>query len=144
MWLSPRRSRSHELLIHGQQDDLVDWPCKARLKGMTDCPTTSAAGLDRARASVMEVSVSASVLVTRTAHFPAFLHLRVTNRPGPVSIVRSDQAQQRRMEKATGRYERERLRKRLGQQAASSTADLVDPAQCNADRRDSALCQYRP
>ena len=51
-----------------------------------------------------------------TAHFPAFLNLRVTN------LVRSDQAHQRRMEKAAGRYERKRLRKRLGQQSASSTA----------------------
>ena len=33
-----------------------------------------------------------------TAHFPAFLHLRVTNLPRPDTIMRSDQARQRRME----------------------------------------------
>ena len=33
-----------------------------------------------------------------TAHFPAFLHLRVTNLPRPDSIMRSDQARQRRMD----------------------------------------------
>ena len=68
-----------------------------------------------------------------TAHFPAFLHLRVTNLPGPDRIVRSDQAQQRQ----------------TPLQATSATiriehSDLVDPAQCHADRRDSARCQYRP
>ena len=48
--------------------------------------------------------------------------LRVTNLPGPDSIMRSDQARQRRVEKAVGRCERTRLRKRLGPQASSSTA----------------------
>ena len=33
-----------------------------------------------------------------TAPFPVFLHLRTTNFPGPDSITRSEQAQQRRME----------------------------------------------
>ena len=56
-----------------------------------------------------------------TAYFPAFLHLRVTNLPGLDRIMRSDQAQQRRMDKAVGRYERKPLCKQLGQQAASST-----------------------
>ena len=56
------------------------------------------------------------------AHFPAFLHLRVTNLLGPDSIMRSDQARQRRMEKAVGSYERERLHRRRGLQASSSTA----------------------
>ena len=50
-----------------------------------------------------------------TAHFPAFLHLRVTNLPGPDRIVRSD------MEKVAGRYERKRLRKRLASSTATSS-----------------------
>ena len=45
------------------------------------------------------------------AHFPAFLHLRVTNLPGPDSTMRSDQARQRRTEEAAGRNERKGLRK---------------------------------
>ena len=32
----------------------------------------------------------------QTAHLPVFLHLRTTNLPGPSSITRSEQAQQRR------------------------------------------------
>ena len=34
----------------------------------------------------------------QTAHLPVFLHLRTTNLPGPNSIMRSEQAQQRRFE----------------------------------------------
>ena len=56
----------------------------------------------------------------QTAHFPVFLHLRVTNLLGPDSIMCSDQAQQHRMERATGKYDRKRLRQQLAQQPASS------------------------
>ena len=37
----------------------------------------------------------------QTAHLPVFLHLRTTNLPGPNSIMRSEQAQQRRFERST-------------------------------------------
>ena len=47
----------------------------------------------------------------QTAHFPIFLHLRVTNLPAPDSTTRSFQAQQRRMERPAGKNERKRLRK---------------------------------
>ena len=49
----------------------------------------------------------------QTARFPVFLHLRVTNLPGPDSITRSSQAQQRRMERAAGQNELKRIRKQL-------------------------------
>ena len=35
----------------------------------------------------------------QTVHLPVFLHLRSTNLPGPNSIMRSEQAQQRRFER---------------------------------------------
>ena len=42
----------------------------------------------------------------QTAHLPVFLHLRTTNLPGPNSIMRSEQAQQRRFERRLNRQER--------------------------------------
>ena len=58
--------------------------------------------------------------VTRdqTAHFPVYLHLRTTSLPGPDSITRCAQAQQPRMDRAAGKYERKRLRKQLAQHSA--------------------------
>ena len=40
-----------------------------------------------------------------TAHLPVFLHLRTTNLPGPDSIMRSEHAQQRRMERRHHRHD---------------------------------------
>ena len=45
----------------------------------------------------------------QSAHLPVFLHLRDTNLPGPSSIMRSDQAQQRRFER---RHDKERMQRR--------------------------------
>ena len=45
----------------------------------------------------------------QSAHLPVFLHLRNTNLPGPSSIMRSDQAQQRRFER---RHDKERTQRR--------------------------------
>ena len=45
----------------------------------------------------------------QSAHLPVFLHLRNTNLPGPSSIMRSDQAQQRRLER---RHDKERMQRR--------------------------------
>ena len=50
-----------------------------------------------------------------SAHFSVFLHLRTTNLPGPDSITRSEQAQQRRLERKATRPER------LGMHAMLST-----------------------
>ena len=58
----------------------------------------------------------------RTAHFPAFLHLRVTKLPGPVSIMRKRSSTTATHGQGAGKQERKRFRKRLGQQAPSSTA----------------------
>ena len=55
----------------------------------------------------------------QTAHFPVDLHLRSTNLPGPDSIPRRAQAQQRRMDRAAGKYERKQLRKQLAQQSST-------------------------
>ena len=45
----------------------------------------------------------------QSAHLPVFLHLRNTNLPGPSSIMRSEQAQQRRFER---RHDKERMQRR--------------------------------
>ena len=47
----------------------------------------------------------------QTAHLPVFLHLRTTNLPGPDSIMRSEQAQQRRFERRHNKHERMRRRR---------------------------------
>ena len=55
----------------------------------------------------------------QTAHFPVFLHLRVTDLQGPDCITRSSQAQQLRLERPVGKNERKHLRKQLARQDAS-------------------------
>ena len=45
----------------------------------------------------------------QSAHLPVFLHLRNTNLPGPSSVMRSEQAQQRRFER---RHDKERMQRR--------------------------------
>ena len=47
----------------------------------------------------------------QSAHLPVFLHLRTTNLPGPSSIMRSEQAQQRRFERRHNKHERMRSRR---------------------------------
>ena len=44
----------------------------------------------------------------QTAHLPVFLHLRNTNIPGPNSIMRSEQAQQKRLERRRNKERRQR------------------------------------
>ena len=44
-------------------------------------------------------------LETESAHLPVFLHIRTTNLPGPSSIMRSEQAQQRRFERRHNKHE---------------------------------------
>ena len=46
----------------------------------------------------------------QSAHLPVFLHLRTTKLPGPDSIMRSEHAQQRRMERR--HHKRDRTRRR--------------------------------
>ena len=45
----------------------------------------------------------------RSAHLPVFLHHRTTNLPGRSSVMRSEQAQQRRFER---RHNKERMQRR--------------------------------
>ena len=47
----------------------------------------------------------------QTAHLPLFLHLRITNLPGPNNIMRSEQAQKRRFERRHNKHERMRRRR---------------------------------
>ena len=47
------------------------------------------------------------------AHHPVFLHLRTTNFPGPDSITRSEQAQERGLERKATRHERRQSHRRL-------------------------------
>ena len=47
----------------------------------------------------------------QTAHLPVLLHLRTTNLPGPDSIMRSEQAQRRRLERKHNRQERRKRRR---------------------------------
>ena len=54
----------------------------------------------------------------QSAHHPVFLHLRNTNLPGPRSVMRSEQAQQRRFER---RHDKERMQRRRSSSKASQT-----------------------
>ena len=47
----------------------------------------------------------------QSAHLPVFLHLRNTNPPGPSSIMRSEQAQQRRFDRKHNKPERAKKRR---------------------------------
>ena len=49
------------------------------------------------------------------AHFPVFLHLRTTNFTGPDSITRSEQAQQRRLERTATKHGRRQCNRKLTQ-----------------------------
>ena len=53
-----------------------------------------------------------------TAHLPAVLHLR-TNLSGPDTITRSEQAQQKRVERKATKHERRQCRRKLTQPSAS-------------------------
>ena len=54
----------------------------------------------------------------QSAHLPVFLHLRTTNLPGPSSVMRSEQAQQRKFER---RHNKERMQRRRSSTKASQT-----------------------
>ena len=47
----------------------------------------------------------------QSAHLPVFFNLRTTNLPGPDSIMRSEHAQQRRMERKHHKHDRTRRRR---------------------------------
>ena len=47
----------------------------------------------------------------QSAHLPVFLHLRTTDLPGPSSVMRSEQAQQRRFERRHNKHERMQRRR---------------------------------
>ena len=47
----------------------------------------------------------------QSAHFAVFLHLRTTNLLGPDSIMRSEHAQQRRLERRHHKHDRTRRRR---------------------------------
>ena len=79
----------------------------------------------------------------QTAHFPVFLHFHTSNIPD--SILRSSQAQQRRLERAAGKNDRLRQRKRLAQQAASNplaTQPKSSPPQTHNTTPTAAFSQH--
>ena len=65
----------------------------------------------------MHMAATSLTTLPLVSHLVVFLHLRVTNLPGLDSIMCSTQAQQRRVERAAGKNDRMRLRKRLAQQS---------------------------
>ena len=58
----------------------------------------------------------------QSAHLPVFLHLRNTNLPGPSSIMRSDQAHQRRFER---RHNKERMQRRRSSRKCTDCAPFL-------------------
>ena len=55
--------------------------------------------------------LGAAFRLQTTQNLPVFLHLRNTNLPGPSSIMRSEQAQQRRFERKHNKTERAKKRR---------------------------------
>ena len=92
----------------------------------------------------------------QSAHLPVFLHLRTTNLPGPDSITRSEQAQQRRLERKATRHERRKhdempltreSNPRAGRSDACRRADRRRPVseirRCVRERRILAVASDR-
>ena len=75
-----------------------------------------------------------------TAHFPVFLHLRVTNLTGPSSVMRSAPAQHRRMGAAV-KNDRKRLRKRLAQQSIPNAPSTQPQSSAASTEMPSTLQQ---
>ena len=63
-----------------------------------------------------------------SVHFPVSIHLRVAGLLCPSSVMSSAQAQFRRLERLSGKQERERLRKRLAQQFTPSVSSTQPQA----------------
>ena len=100
---------------------LVPWATQiASVLGFSSWPS--------ARMNGMWMHTAATNSATRIWHlgpetprptFLFFLHLRTTKFPGPDSITRSQQAQQRRLERKASKHERRQCQRKLTQPSAS-------------------------
>ena len=61
----------------------------------------------------------------QSAYLPVFLHLRTTNLPGPDSIMRSEQAHQRRMERRHHKHDRTGRRRTRSRPCPSRSCECV-------------------
>ena len=93
--------------------DLVRWKNSAvSALGSSSCPSAHISGVwIHVAATSLTTQRWASDLRDQSAHLPVFLHLRTTNLPGPSSIMRSEHAQQRRMERRHHKHDRTRRRR---------------------------------
>ena len=79
----------------------------------------------------------------QTAHFLLFLHLRTANLPGPDSIMRSEHAQQKRIERSEQaqqrrferRHDKERMQRRLSSTKAVKKMYMIASLTVKANRR---------
>ena len=70
----------------------------------------------------------------QSAHLLVFLHLRTANVPGPSSIMRSEQSQQRRFER---RHNKERMQRRRSR----SRSCLPRPCECFFSHTSEVACE---
>ena len=73
-----------------------------------------------------------------TAHFPAFLHLRTTNFPGPDSIRSSDQARQKSLERKATQHERSTMPQ---QTHPASSFQTCQSRRCKKTQRVRSPCR---
>ena len=89
--------------------DMVHWRSRiVNVLGFSSCQSvlTSGVCIHMAATSLTMLGLGPR---DESAHLPVFLHLRTTNLPGPSSVMRSEQAQQRRFER---RHNKERIQRR--------------------------------
>ena len=97
------------LVIHAF-GDLVLWMSNiGNVLVFSSCPNVHMNGV-WIRMAAIKLTILRLDEVTRdqSAHLPVFLHLRNTNIPGPSSSMRSEQAQQRRLERKRNKERRQR------------------------------------
>ena len=97
------------LVIHAC-GDLVLWMNNIEnVLVFLSCPSVHTNGV-WIRMAAIKLTLLRLALVTRdqSAHLPVFLHLRDTDIPGPNSAMRSEQAQQRRLERRRNKERRQR------------------------------------
>ena len=77
----------------------------------------------------------------QSAHLPVFLHLRTTNLRGPSSIMRSEHAQQRRMERRHHKHDRARRRRTSSRPCLSRSCECLSFTP-SAVARESLVNQF--
>ena len=107
------RIQSFQHLVIRFCGDLVRWTSSTvSALGSSSYPRAHMSGVwIHMAATSLTMQRLASDLVTKQLTLPVFLHLRTTNLPGPSSIMRSEQAQQRRFERRHNKHDRTRRRR---------------------------------